>query len=385
MKILILASWYPDDEKPLNGVFFKEQAEALKQSGVDVCVLNIHLDSIPNLFKKNKSIGFKKSNENNINVYRYKSYNFFPKMYKNYIRFYSYLLKKYIKKIEDEEGKIDLVHIHSAFDAGIAYSVSNINIPYIITEHSSRYDRGVINKSEENMLYGTFTKAKKVIAVGSGLAKKIQKYCDNNTPLIVPNMVKVVNCDNISIDKKKNKFRFFSLAFLNEYKGMDILIKAFSKNRDLMDSIELFIGGNGPEKSKLENLTKKLGLEDKITFLGELSREEVNYNIKNSDAFILASRVETFGVVFIEAMAQGKPVIGTKTGGPDTFINDNVGLKVDINDVDGVAKAIKFMYENYNKYDKDCIKKYCIDNFSEKNIVDKLKSIYKEVLGDRNV
>ena len=383
MKILILASWYPDNEKPLNGIFFKEQAEALKKNGMDVCVLNIHLDSLSNLFKGKKNIGFKKSNNNSINVYRYKSYNFFPKMYKNYIRLYTFLLKKYIRRIEKEEGKIDLIHLHSAFDAGIAYAMSNIDIPYIITEHSSRYHRGIINRSEEEMLYTAFTKAKKVIAVGNGLSKKIEKYC-NNYPIIIPNMVKMIGSENISIDKKKNKFRFFSLAFLNQYKGMDILIEAFSKNEDIIDSIELFIGGSGPEKVNLENLAKKLKIEDKITFLGELSRDEVNYNIKNSDAFILASRIETFGVVFIEAMAQGKPVIGTRTGGPDTFINDNIGLTVDVNDVNGVAKAINYMYKNYNKYDQDYIKKYCIDNFSEKIIVDKLKSIYKEVLGDKN-
>lgn len=385
MKILILASWYPDNEKPLNGIFFKEQAEALKKNGVDVCVLNIHLDSIVNLFKGKKKIGFTKSKENSMNVYRYKGYNFFPRMYKSYIKFYAFLLNKYINKIQEKEGKFDLIHIHSAFDAGIAYSISNINIPYVITEHSSRYDRKIINKREEEMLYRAFSKAKKVIAVGTGLSKQIEKYCRNNMPIVIPNMVKMINCDNISINKSKDKFRFFSLAFLNKYKGMDLLIEAFAKNKDIMDSIELVIGGNGPEKNNLEELTKKLNLEDKITFLGELSREEVNYNIKNSDAFILASRVETFGVVFIEAMAQGKPVIGTKTGGPDTFINDNIGLKVDINDVYGLAKAINYMYKNYNKYDKNYIEKYCRDNFSEKIIVDKLNSIYEEVLGDSNV
>ena len=385
MKILILASWYPNGEKPLNGIFFKEQAEALKKSGIGVCVLNIHLDSISNLFNKKINTGYSKNNENDINVYRFSSYNFFPKLYKYYVRYYAYLLRKYISRIEKEEGKIDLVHIHSAFDAGIAYSMSNINIPYVITEHSSRYHRGIVNKSENELLYSAFSKASKVIAVGRGLAEKISVYCKDKEPIIIPNMVQRIDIEKIKLDQSKNKFRFFSLAFLNEYKGMDVLIKAFSKNRDLLNSIELYIGGDGPEIEKLKKLRNELELTNNIIFLGQLNREEVKYNMKNSDAFVLASRIETFGVVFIEAMIQGKPIIGTKTGGPDTFINDKVGIAVEVDNIDQLAQAIKDLYINYNKYDKEYIKNYCLDTFSEDVIVDKLIAIYSKVIGERDV
>lgn len=385
MKILILASWYPDEEKPLNGIFFKEQAEALKKNGIDVCVLNIYLDTIANLFSKKKNVGYSKKNENDINVYRFKSYNFFPRMYRYYTRYYAYLLKKYISIIETEEGKIDLVHIHSAFDAGIAYSIADINIPYVITEHSSRYHRGVINKSENELLHSAFSKASKVIAVGRGLSEKISIYCKDENPIIVPNMVRKIDTQNIKLDESKRKFRLFSLAFLNEYKGMDILIKAFSKNRGLLDYIELYIGGDGPEIKNLKELRKELGLTNNVIFLGQLNREEVKYNMKNSDAFVLASRIETFGVVFIEAMIQGKPVIGTKTGGPDTFINNKVGITVDVDNIDQLAMAIKDLYINYDKYDKEYIKNYCLDTFSEDVIVEKLVSIYSKVIGEKNV
>lgn len=385
MRILILASWYPDESKPLNGIFFKEQAEALKKNGLDVSVLNIKLDSIMNLFRKKEKSGFTLKNENSINVYRYKSYNFFPKMYKIYVKFYSYLLKKYIKRIEKREGKIDLIHIHSAFDAGIAYSISNIGIPYVITEHSSRYHRGIINKSEKVMLPKVFTEASKIITVGKGLKEKIGVYCADKTPIIIPNMVKKIDIKNIRLDENKKKFRFFSLAFLNKYKGMDVLIKAFSKNKELFDSIELFIGGDGPEREALENLSKELDLTKNIFFLGELNREEVKYYMKNSDVFVLASRVETFGVVFIEAMIQGKPVIGTKTGGPDTFITDKVGLTVEVDNIDELAMAINDIYKKYNSYDKEYIKNYCVDSFSEDIVVNKLKAVYYEVVGETNV
>lgn len=379
MKILVLASWYPDEEKPLNGIYFKEQVEALKENGVDVCVLNIHLDSISNLFRK-KKIRFSKCKENNVNIYRVKSYNYFPKVYNGYIRYYAYLLKKYIKEIESIEGRFDLVHVHSAFDAGIAYSISNLDIPYVITEHSSRFHRGVINKSENNLLYSAFLKANKIISVGKGLSEKIQIYCKDKIPVIIPNMVKDVECNNIELDNKRNKFRFFSLAFLNKYKGMDVLIKSFAKNNVLLRECELYIGGNGEELENLKQLSKDLGVERNIKFLGELNREEVNYYMKNSDAFVLASRVETFGIVFIEAMYQGKPVIGTRTGGPDTFINNEVGLTVEVDNIDELSEAMNYIYNNYKQYDNKVIKKYCIDTFSEKVIVEKLNKVYKEVL-----
>lgn len=382
MRVLVLASWYPSEKKPLNGIFFKEQAEALKKYGLDIVVLNIELTSIMNIIRKSPQIGLSINNENNINVYRYKSYNFFPKLYSFYIKYYSHLIRKCIKKIESKEGKIDIIHIHSAFDGGIAYSKSRVNIPYVITEHSSRYHRGIINSSENKLLYDAFSKASKVIAVSKGLEEKIKCYCSNEiSPIIVPNLVKISE-NEIKLDLNKKKFRFFSLAFLNTYKGMDILINAFRINKDLLDSVELFIGGDGPEKENLIELIRENKLENNIFLLGELSREEVAVNMKNCNAFVLASRVETFGIVFIEAMSQGKPVIGTKTGGPDTFINEQVGITVDIDDTEGLAKAIRDIYYNYTKYDSDYIKEYCLNTFSEEKISEQLYKIYNEVIGE---
>lgn len=384
MRVLLLASWYPDESNPLNGIFFKEQGEALSKRGVEVIVVNINIKPIQNILKYNGIKGLNISEENGLKVYRYKTFNYFPKMYGAYIRYYSFLLNKIIRRIESEEGKIDVIHIHSALDAGNAYSIIKNKIPYVITEHSSRYHRNVINKIEEKMLYKTFSEASRVIAVGKGLGEKVSKYCNKNIVTILPNMV-AAPIENVSIDESKKKFRFFSLAFLNEYKGMDILIEAFNKNRERFKDVELLIGGDGPEKDTLLNLIKKYNLEKNIFLLGKLSREEVAYNMKNCDCFALASRIETFGIVFIEAMQYGKPVIGTKTGGPDTFINCECGFTVEVDNVDEFAKSMIDVYENYDKYDEDYIKKYCENNFSEEVVVSKTKLVYKEIIGDTNV
>lgn len=384
MRVILLASWYPDESKPLNGIFFKEQAEALSRAGIDVIVVNINISPIQYILKPSASKGLKISMENGVKVYRYKTYNYFPKMYGAYIKYYSFLLNKIIKKVQIDEGKVDLIHIHSAFDAGIAYSKVKDKAPYVITEHSSRYHRNVINKVEEKMLYKTFSEASKIIAVGKGLAEKISKYSSNKVIEVLPNMVTVKE-KNINSDRMKERFRFFSLAFLNEYKGMDILIEAFKQNKEKFKNVELFIGGDGPEREKLQNLITEYNLENNIFLLGQLNREEVAYHMSNCDCFALASRVETFGIVFIEAMYYGKPVIGTRTGGPDTFINSKCGFVAEIDDINQIAKFMVSIYENYYKYDKEYIKEYCKNTFSEEVIVNKTKSIYKEIIGEVNV
>ena len=143
MNVLVLPSLYPDNQNPLDGVFFKEQVEALSKRGVNITVLSIKIMSLSAIKSNKRKLGLNISIENGVKVYRYYTYNYFPKVTELYLRYYSYLIKKLTKKIIRENPNIKLVHIHSAIDAGIAYNLSKVNIPYIITEHSSKNQRNV--------------------------------------------------------------------------------------------------------------------------------------------------------------------------------------------------------------------------------------------------
>ena len=77
MKILLLPSWYPDDEKQLNGIFFKEQAEALVKENIEVDILSIKIKDIRNINFKKKLKSLKITNENGVKGYRYNTYNYF--------------------------------------------------------------------------------------------------------------------------------------------------------------------------------------------------------------------------------------------------------------------------------------------------------------------
>ena len=108
--------------------------------------------------------------------------------------------------------------------------------------------------------------------------------------------------------------------------------------------------------------------------------------MQQCDCFVLPSRYETFGVVYIEAMACGKPVIAAKNGGPDDFVKDFNGILVNPEDKDGLADAIGKMINIWEKSDKtyqpEKISAFVRENFSSEAIAQKLEELYSGLVGN---
>lgn len=118
--------------------------------------------------------------------------------------------------------------------------------------------------------------------------------------------------------------------------------------------------------------------------VGLKSQQEIQDLISASDAFVLASRKETFGVVFIEAMAKGLPVIATPCGGPEEFVDQENGLLVPCDYVDELADALKYMHKNINEYNRDKIRESTLKKFSETSIAHKIENLYIHILENRH-
>ena len=101
--------------------------------------------------------------------------------------------------------------------------------------------------------------------------------------------------------------------------------------------------------------------------------------MSSCNVFVLASRFETFGVVLIEALSSGKPVISTRNGGADDIVNDLNGTLVNIDDIDDLGKNMYSMYKNYNKYESSEIREDCIGRYSKEVIMQKLLNIYENI------
>lgn len=375
MHIMVIPSWYSSKANKVHGSFFKEQFKALQNDGEKISVAYNEIWPITKFgkIKEKRKINFQV--EDNLRTYRYKDYNYFPKnpmMFRSFNKRMDKLYKEIVKK----EGKVDIIHAHSCFWGGIAaaYISKKYNIPLVITEHSSLKYAKYAKDSYKQYIFDAYKEADILISVGTGLKKEISEYVDRDI-MVIPNMV---DLNLFYIDNNKNKkFTFFSCAFLEEGKGMGDLIKAFSMAFKGQDVI-LNIGGDGSTKNSLEELAKEINIDEQVNFLGALSREQVSEEMRKCDAFAFPSEHETFGVVYIEALACGKPVIGANNGGAEDIIEEYNGIIANKNDVDSIKDALIEIKENYNIYNKNLIRKKVVDKYSEEVLVECIKGVYKE-------
>ncbi len=382
MHIMVIPSWYASSRNKVHGSFFKEQFKALSNAGIKVTVAYNEIWPITMLGRIKENRGIEFSIEDNLKTYRYKDFNYLPK---NPLMFRSFnkRMDKLYKEIVEKEGKIDIIHAHSALWGGISaqYISNKYNIPLVLTEHSSLKYARYVKESYKKYIYKAYDKADALIAVGNGLKNEMKNYTNNDIK-VIHNMVdlKKFNIDIKSSEKNncEDTFNMFSCAFLEEGKGMENLIEAFYLAFKSKDAI-LRIGGDGSLREKLEGMIKELGMENQIFLLGALSREDVAKEMKNCKCFALASEHETFGVVYIEALACGKPVIGTYNGGADDIIKDYNGIIIEKKDVEKLKDALVKMKNEYKTYDKNEIREKTILSYSENVLVEKLKGVYKEI------
>lgn len=137
------------------------------------------------------------------------------------------------------------------------------------------------------------------------------------------------------------------VAHHNERKGVDVLLRAFARVVEKEPKLTLTLVGDGPLRAQHEALARDLGLNGSVSFPGRQSRAEVRNLLRRCDLFVLPSRFETFGIVIIEAMACGKPVVASAVGGiPEIIQHGENGILVEPEDPTALGDAIIRVFED---------------------------------------
>lgn len=148
--------------------------------------------------------------------------------------------------------------------------------------------------------------------------------------------------DEHKFDKKPETWRFIYAGRLVKYKAIDKTLKALSKLENQNYTFDII--GDGGEKENLISLTKELCISDKVTFHGRIPREEVLKYMRDAHVFILISKGEIFGLVYLEAMAATCISIGSIGEGIDGVIEDGEnGLLCEAQNVDALTKRLEWL------------------------------------------
>lgn len=420
MHVLIIPSeeFVPTDNH-LAGIFQFHQAKMLQNAGFKIGVISIKQSlSIPMIFKAMlfKVFGKKTANAlketplrklpglllkkiffvdqfisieevENIPVIRINGFYYLPpKESRNYYGWGKAGLAAFEKYIE-LNGKPDLIHAHNALFAGmLATKIKRrYSVPFLITEHSSFVARNLILKSLLPAVKDAYNSADSFLVVSAFLGQKLDEVFDNKLHKwnCVPNVLDPFfekAEEPLMLESAKAPFIFISIGSLIPVKGNLELIEAFKEAFSGSPDFILKIAGDGELKSMLEKRILELGLSNCVFLLDRLNRCQVLSLIDQSHSLILTSHFETFGVVLIEALSRGKPVIATNCGGPGSIVNKRNGILCIPKNVLSVSTALQQMRNNYVTYDHAMIRRDALAKYGEDSFINEMDIEYNNIL-----
>jgi len=297
-------------------------------------------------------------------------------------------LSKIIKQFE-----IEIIHAHVGRDYSLAAvaSLRSGNVPFVLTRHVlfpiNRINRKVLSR------------ATRFIAVSHAVALSLkdQKIVDQEKIVTIHNGIDIDRFQmnyqarsNITVDKgSRSRLLVGMIGHIAAIKGQDVFVRGGAEIVRQRDDVDLVILGDdksndGKARAEVETLIKDLGVEDRCRLVGW--QDDVGKFLAGLDVFVSPSRSEPFGLVIIEAMASGIPVVATASEGAMEIIEENhTGRLVPIGDHTALAAATLELLNDDEARDRlsrnafEAVK----DRFSLGRMVDRTEALYREVLLER--
>jgi glycosyltransferase involved in cell wall biosynthesis len=384
--VLFIPSWYHTPQNPVHGSFFRDQAAAVHKLGVRTGVVYADLRTLSGTTPVDwpgRRFQVVEEDDAGIPTVRVLGWRI-PGAKKLTRQLWIGQVQRLIRQYVRRHGVPDVIHAHCVHPAGVAAldAKQNWRIPYLVTEHFSGYARGLF--SDEMLLQArdVFSHAARLIAVSRKLAEDIRGYTGGRDIQVIPNLVDTGFFSMPEIPRAAEPFRFVFVGFLTPNKRVDDLLRAFAGRFAMDSTVYLEIVGDGVHRPALESLAAELGVGDRVEFSGLLSREGVRRSMQRANAFVSASEVETFGVVLLEAMATGLPVVVTRCGGPEEFVTDDVGRLVESGDPARLGATMEEVRRGYESW-RDAapaIRAYVESAFGERAVGGRIVEAYNSVI-----
>lgn len=369
MRILIAGRGYSSRDKEELGIFEMDQLRALRAAGHDVRYAAVDTRSV----RHDRPMGFRCLEYQGIPVY-YESLPGVPGSLQRRVQ--TVASARLWQGIRRSGWTPEVVHAH--FGASVLEKAKKLGIPCVYTEHLSMANQESLTPGELSWLRHTYALPDRLLCVSEALAERIRVHVGTEAR-VVHNIVDTSIFSPSARREPGKPFRFVSAGNLIPVKGFEELLTALGEIRARGADAALTILGRGEQKERLLSLAESLNLGESVEFPGFVSRETMAEIYQKADAFVLPSRAETFGVVYIEAMAAGLPVIATACGGPADFVREDNGILVPVGDRSALARAMERMIRARSGYDSAAIARFARENFSPAAIAGELEAVYAEI------
>lgn len=390
LNILFIPSWYPTKYNFVNGIFIKRQADAI---ALFDNLFVIYHDHKNNNIKKIEVLKNDRKTEVIIFNKLFKQSNIFLKLLFLPINLFKFIIcqiKMYV--IIKNIVKPDIINVN-------VLSIKTILIPLIInflrktpvivSEHQGPFSEVFKKKNiiEKFMIKKLIKRTSSILVVSDSLKKDMIRCGLNGQYYIVPNVIDVENFKPKKIKAKGVKKRILNVSlFDDKIKNISKIIYAckllYSKRKDFY----LTIVGDGKDRIMLEKYSKDLDLLNKVVFFDGFKEPDDLSKIMNESAFLVSfSKQETFFVAGLEAISTGIPVIATRCGGPEYYINNDNGLLIDVEDFNELVNAIDFMLDNFINYNSINLHNYVKASYSAGIIGKKISNIFNLALATKKM
>jgi glycosyltransferase involved in cell wall biosynthesis len=288
----------------------------------------------------------------------------------------------------------ELIHIHGVSNnAGFARDASrNLGLPLVVTLHGelTMDTTGVYDRSPglRRLLRTLLEEADAITACSQHTLEEAERFCHldlGERGSVIPNGVDLRSFQPAPAPFAHPRPYILSLGRLVREKGIDVLIEAYSRLGCRRTGVDLIIAGEGPEEASLKELARQLEISENVIFVGRADRQMVAQLFCGAEVFVLASRHEPFGIVNLEAMAAGTPIVATSVGGvPELLADGRYGVLVPPEDSEALSTAISDLLSSTDRVASlVAAGRERVTTFTWSHVTDQYHLIYDQALARR--
>jgi glycosyltransferase involved in cell wall biosynthesis len=376
LHVLTLTPFYPSDGDEVSGCFVAETLHQLKAGGIASSVIAV--DSIYHA-RRNAS------QQSPAEWIRY------PQLPGNFGlssagKFLGSVLLSRVRQLHRREP-VHVIHAHAALPCGhaAAFLSRHLGIPFVVTIHgldvfNSCFQNGIAAGWRAKASMNVYQRARKVICIS-----------DKVRQLLVDGMSAPVAAEIVYNGTDPGLFKpraacgqtptILMVGNLLAGKGHELVLRAFSRVKDSHPGLQCCIIGVGADQSRFAALARDLGIGDRVHFLGRRSRAEVAEAMRTCTVFVLPSRYEGLGCVYLEAMACAKPVVACRGQGIDEIIrHGSNGFLIPVEGLEELVEGLQVLLGSAERRAQigEAARQTIIDNLTLSHQAQRLLKIYQD-------